>query len=307
MGNIIRELQSSPFDEMRDPHGGPAKRDQPFPASQELEHAVNSVVTARKAKGFDKSLQVYAVVIPAGAGARVLHESPEQLDIRSALWEYGATLHRVTSGGGGWGTKQGLLSLDPAVDFAGPSPLTDVSTLDQSKGSDGRPAHDNIFASGNFIMFYGGPILASPEVRLQPKQLHKARRRGDAKGHYKIGVIPPLDSTQPETPSEDTSSKIFVQPNFFGMLSEQGACIEGWQRTDEDGATDTPTLSRSHTTRLDVPFATFDAFKGMRPREKNDVTGSTKENPASGLPEGQAAAGSDVFRKVKSDYLVRRG
>lgn len=79
-----------------------------FPASSELETSVPAFIRHRNVQP-GVQVQVFALVTPKD------RRSSAQLPPEACFWERGSRLHRVTSGGGGWGQKAGLLSLDPAV------------------------------------------------------------------------------------------------------------------------------------------------------------------------------------------------
>ncbi|KAL7943467.1 hypothetical protein V8C42DRAFT_329141 [Trichoderma barbatum] len=106
-----------------------------IPASTELEDIVNAIYTQNANTGiFSGPVGVWAMVTPnpdtSGALEEWLQEAPERIsalpdvdDIRDTvkataqhlklLHSHGGRLYKILSGGGGWGAKKGLLSLDP--------------------------------------------------------------------------------------------------------------------------------------------------------------------------------------------------
>lgn len=93
-GNILREL-SSP----EDPNTG-------VPASRELESAVDRYLTENpQAPG--RKLDIFALITVPD------RQPPENGNIDPWNLQSGQKLRRVLSGGGGWGKKMGLLSIDP--------------------------------------------------------------------------------------------------------------------------------------------------------------------------------------------------
>ena len=94
-GNILRTLDAGKA------HGSRSN----FPASAELEEAVKQ--SMKFGRSPHSRVQVWALVGRNDA---------QSIDIQKSL-ESGARLHRVLSGGGGWGLREGLVALDPRVDF----------------------------------------------------------------------------------------------------------------------------------------------------------------------------------------------
>ena len=99
MGNILRQLATPPSAAGTQSRGG---------ASRELEVAVSAYMQSLPAgQAGAGAVQVYARLTPQQPAAT----SPAEL-----LLYPGARLHRVLSGGGGWGNKAGLLALDPQAE-----------------------------------------------------------------------------------------------------------------------------------------------------------------------------------------------
>ncbi|KIH91784.1 6-phosphogluconate dehydrogenase [Sporothrix brasiliensis 5110] len=153
LGNIVRQV----FD--RDS----AK---PIPAARELEAAIPALLAARRKAApalQDGALAVWGLVIPAPVvpvyeqlRARLQAQQQSPLDALASdadhtpaaeqqaaaqasahfteLLAAGCRLHRILSGGGGWGLKQGLLSLDPQMSHPAAASLSSVAA--SSIGSD---------------------------------------------------------------------------------------------------------------------------------------------------------------------------
>ncbi|KAG0635894.1 hypothetical protein HOY80DRAFT_1011594 [Tuber brumale] len=88
MGNILKQTSS----ETGAPQG----------ASRELEKAVLDYISSPSTPSLSRRLSIFARLTPHSS---VAHEN--------LFMAPGARIHRVLSGGGGWGSKAGLLSLDP--------------------------------------------------------------------------------------------------------------------------------------------------------------------------------------------------
>lgn len=102
MGNILRQVSKSTTDD--GDLGG-------IPASAELERELPRYVNERGIS--HQRVAVWALVEPAASSST----NTTQQNMQSSLSD-GSRIHRVVSGGGGWGKKQGLLSLDPEATFA---------------------------------------------------------------------------------------------------------------------------------------------------------------------------------------------
>ncbi len=97
MGNVIREIELE---------------GKGVPASSELEPAASHLAKSRG----DGKILVFALVWPIRHAIRRSHGRTNEPSLRMQI-EHGARLYRVTGGGGGWGSKRGLLSLEPSTSF----------------------------------------------------------------------------------------------------------------------------------------------------------------------------------------------
>ncbi|KAF9637771.1 hypothetical protein BFW01_g8667 [Lasiodiplodia theobromae] len=221
MGNIIRQIMG--------PDGKEA------PASQELEKAVSSyfeatgqaphampvwaLVTSEKTtKYFSSSIlsalekwqprrfsQMYDY---AGISSLFLADAwnADHKLFHTAVWKVllrgNGKLHRVLSGGGGWGKKAGLISLDPAKSISEAAEnAADVDEMDL------RP----VAVPGSYITFLTSPVSSL--------ELPKYEQDTCA-----FGTIPSTIDDIPDTTTEGPSS-IDAWPGYFGALSEQGMSI----------------------------------------------------------------------------------
>jgi hypothetical protein len=254
MGNIISKLMGEQASE-------------PISASHELEGKVSAFMAGRNAT--NGTLSVFALITPKlGAeirstqGPAVPNEilgyyglagttegSPKnqlvQDHIRVAIAK-GAHLHRVTGGGGGWGKKQGLLSLEPAMDFGAEAsescsswPPEDFDTNSKDNGSFWtRKSAPEVASPGDIVEFYGAFISKEEEQALiQEESIMTALRVPNAvcrssrswaeedTSNIVWGVIPPQDSIGASTAS-NLSDDLIPIPHHFGMLSEQGMVLQ---------------------------------------------------------------------------------
>ena len=176
MGNVIRSISKIP------PHHKAELLDsvdeinkESFPASKELEQAINAYVAMKHTE--QNSLNVWALIIPretyesdyhfldAKTGIKYFspsstHQNEQKLEwkwnhgcrenekLLFTLLQQGAHLHKVTSGGGGWGNRAGLLSLDPEYGFG----TMRKAALDETSSSE--DGLHSVASPGNFIQFF---------------------------------------------------------------------------------------------------------------------------------------------------------
>jgi hypothetical protein len=162
-------------------------------------------------------------------------------------------LHRVLSGGGGWGEKQGLLALDPEVTYE--EKEDGLSRLGASERDEQQTALGEIAKPGDFVQFF----IHEPNLQLLPSQ-------GISRfPHCTIafGSIPSSMDAIPDTllsQPVERRRKLEVIEDQFGALSEQGI---GHQLVDyaisESGEYEpqSPLSGPVAQTKVDVPFSMF--------------------------------------------------
>ncbi|KAF1986437.1 hypothetical protein K402DRAFT_89196 [Aulographum hederae CBS 113979] len=248
MGNILRTVKGAKDDSRE------------FPASVELEKAVSSYF---RATGLPPHpLTVWALIIPAKSyneyrrriGQYVTEfdwDGDQNTNTLSPKWEtrkpifpfhllaarLGGSLRKVLSGGGGWGKKAGLLSLDPAWSFDGGSDGVFDDTggppgwdLDETFSSD--RALKNIVKTGDYIQF----------CTTTNRILEQTPPTGDLSSSLIVGTAARRSdesSDGPESSDPPTETKMLVYADHFGVLSEKGISLSS---------------KSNHTrTKLDVP------------------------------------------------------
>ncbi|KAK1820777.1 hypothetical protein LTR12_004803 [Friedmanniomyces endolithicus] len=298
MGNIIRALSSATtHDEMRDK----ATPSEPQPASQELE----AVVTAYfKALGMPpEAVNVWALIIPTQTRSGLRSEGhisrrlraikpeaiPETWTSEAALMDLcldtlilrffrsGGRLHRVLSGGGGWGKKAGLLSLDPDSKYSSRDLRADEGwEFDFDDDSDGavekqqRQALGEIVMEGESVMFLLAPRETECFTQSRAKTWSFLNRSELA---AVFGAVPSTIDSVPEGRSNDPGSaadkppRVHYRPNFFGALSEGGLALTitsnpGFENLKRRGQVDSQS-------KLDVPFSHIRVTEAA---DKNQVT-----------------------------------
>lgn len=266
MGNIIRRLSSSPGIVPND------SEKEAILASQELELAVTAYHKSRNLS--PRPVSVWALVIPAdsfsggqsmAADALRLTDLPKTWtkDLSDAvtsinpslldLIRHGARLHKVLSGGGGWGKKAGLLSLDPDTGYAKHETPMTFDMLMASKSSDPEELR-SIVNKGDFIQFFISPTASNEDVPAQSLEGSLSSVHRDASTRSaEFGTIPSTIDDIPSTQTAGTQTKdtVKVYENHFGALSERGiAMFYG-------GDDKSPVLPSEPATKVDVPFGRF--------------------------------------------------
>ena len=257
MGNIVRQLDIEAGEEI--------------PASRELEEAVTKYV--ERNSDTDGKVLIYALVSKRGHPSGSLDEPKEGEEaatfVRKALLD-GSSLHRVISGGGGWGAKQGLLSLDP-------QPLLGEARSSPPAANDSDIAHmmtglTSIAEKGAWIKFF---VAYEPNLRhmwdAEAAGSRPDHRAGnppqDAHVHSRaFGVVPVKSYDEPVQQEPDLPlSEVLHFPNHFGALSEQRMTLSSSCRTidlmdEEKVVLGMEVRGSNHKTQLDVPYSSFEAY-----------------------------------------------
>lgn len=215
MGNVISQLHS--LEDTSEP-SELNFRSEAESASKQLEHAVTRWIT-RPGKE-TRTVEVWALVRPPTALQRVRHMTFSK-DIKA-----GGHLHRVLSGGGGWGNRQGLLALDPEVDIDVSPELTMAQGFDNGSPEAGGNASSQIVNTGDIVEFFARyPV--EPSSAAHPKANNSFIL--SCSPCLVFGTTPSTVDVMPEPHSttqcaQSSSDCIFVR-GHFGMLSEQGVSL----------------------------------------------------------------------------------
>ncbi|KAJ5468227.1 hypothetical protein N7475_005979 [Penicillium sp. IBT 31633x] len=241
MGNILRQLAKSTD----------ATSSEPQPASSELEKELPRYIAEHNI--MDQRVSVWALV--ENPDLEVSDPGSSTRDRLIQSLRQGGKLHRVMSGGGGWGKKQGLLSLDPEVSFSGTakqdelvalSRLFDPHTthldtppsIDKGIAVDDLSMLSQVATAGDYIQFF---------VSVEPTQTQSNNsRKPDSQEEtvsYHFGMVTDSMELQTHETNED-SRKIICVPRTFGALSEKAIA---YSQPVERG-----TVSET-CTKLDVP------------------------------------------------------
>jgi hypothetical protein len=216
MGNIVRQISGSETNTSA------------VPASSELEAAVTSFFETTRLP--QSPISAWALVTPAE-----MHESHNaNINLLSSgiskslqtfwkssasvpdsdflpLLERGARLHRVLSGGGGWGQKAGLLALDPFTHFSGyESDQQSHFSNDPDSTSFGETILDDTARVGDYIQFF---ISRAEGAKVEPDFGHSRSRFWS----LHVGTIP---STIDQVPTER-----YVRAKFHSVIFHRNSSI----------------------------------------------------------------------------------
>ncbi|KAK1754936.1 hypothetical protein QBC47DRAFT_382218 [Echria macrotheca] len=162
LGNILRQVEVD---------------GRPVPASKELEEVIPKLLAARTDTAAVGPIGVWAVIYPEsvardgglpsalevgaskdkGAEWRVAREVEH---VMGGLLGRGCHMRRILSGGGGWGLKQGLLSLDPQTKYATADQDDIESFIRSFHGEDGDGTA--VITPGSFVQFMVEPVGVAP-------------------------------------------------------------------------------------------------------------------------------------------------
>lgn len=205
------------------------------PASRELEQSVTEYL-AQEGRG-SSTVNVWALIIPQDTSLARLARSMEakgtlntgvdvlrtqnplsSINKRHYIGELirrGAILCRVLSGGGGWGAKQGLLSLDPQTTYS----TSNESRYDYSEGSPDREqvsALGNLAQEGAFIQFLVAPKTFE-SLEENDEEYAEFTRQSTV-----FGVVPSTIDDIPDEKQEKAEFDLQVHHGHFGCVSESG-------------------------------------------------------------------------------------
>ncbi|EMD90632.1 hypothetical protein COCC4DRAFT_127595 [Bipolaris maydis ATCC 48331] len=170
--------------------------------------------------------------------------------VSEALSE-GARLHRVLSGGGGWGKKAGLLSLDPVPvnRSSGPGAPTSIDNTGNFESTLTPVVQD-----GDSIQFF---TLPKSELA---QEAHEADNYGtistlskvNNSWGWELGTIPSTMDSIPGESWQHTMTKKHRSTVFQGTF---GALTEGALTMIRRRGKDVGETNSVYTTKLDVPFS----------------------------------------------------
>lgn len=224
------------------------------------------------------------------------------------------------SGGGGWGVKVGLLSLDPQTSYASIA----EAWLDAPNFSTTSPSDQQITALGN---------IAKPGSYIQFFTTHNAQSEGEplftTGSPRKMSVSTTIVGTVPSTIDDIPTSKIAPDETVqtmrrrigeFGCVSESGLFIQhtlaignttldknsSYRQKRQSSSRSLPITRPSFETKLDLPYSyiyqlhhTTDSqsFQDQGRRPKNQFDQGKSSKPESS-PQSELIDREPVFEEI---------
>lgn len=291
MGNVVTEIQL------------PERK---APASAELESRVSKYLSDNPHATAAGPLLIYAAVCPPPTTAPLVEKLPQdQLRSLNFLDTFNecTRLFRVTGGGGGWGKKQGLLSLDPAVDFDGHGTTTsDFPDIDDDVDDIGQLFEPKgMMPLGSTIQFWvwdnNNRLITQTESDYLPdldptheKQYLRRVLDGDDKMNFVLGTGPRAEEREgieeqgAVIPNKSRISRQCLY-GYFGMLTYGGAALGSVDLLEDDKGAHT--LWMGARSRVDVPNTTFVLDVGLLREKSLADQGGQKAETATQIAESQ--------------------
>ena len=237
VGNIIRTFQTVDG----------SNKDKPIPASTELEQSVSRWMEMQTHT--NEGADIWALVTPRTH--KTNNPGTKKVGLQLAL-ESGSHLHKVLSGGGGWGAKQGLLSLDPDTKYGkgsqeGGYPFDDDSTFEAQQ----QQAFGKIVNPGDIVTFY---VFDRASPSINPAD-DGHRKTSDLGPSIALTTIPSTADKMPISIAknvETLDSQAIFAWNCFGMASEGMALTIDRSESARSGE-----MSCSVQTKIDVPHTQY--------------------------------------------------
>ncbi|KAI2619950.1 hypothetical protein GGR54DRAFT_647591 [Hypoxylon sp. NC1633] len=251
LGNIVRQVEVN---------------GSPTPASKELEGLIPKVFDSRSVREESYTpgpIGVWCWVIPphavekqnlldlkvfqAESSQSEAELSLESMNVFSELLSSGSRLHRILSGGGGWGAKQGLLSLDPETKYSLPDQDDVEMFIKAFQERDSPNPSEGLVTPGSYLMFCIEPHLTEREIGHSQTMTPSTA----------LGVAP---NTDEELDSASPLTKVEVIDDHFGVVSKAGLFLETTtpsRKADSSNGSISVELPPAFTTKVDSPRSSF--------------------------------------------------
>ena len=245
IGNIIRTFEI--VDDLN--------KDKPVPASTELEQSVSrwmEMQTHTKERA-----DIWALV--TSHMRKTNNPGIEKVSLQLAL-ESGSRLHKVLSGGGGWGAKQGLLSLDPDTKY-GKGHQEGEYSFDDDRDSNfeaqQQQAFGEIVRPGDIVTFYVLDRSRPSTTQADDVQVLASGHREtiETRPSIVLTTIPSTADTMSTSNPKNINhldSQSLLAWNCFGMASEGMALT-----IDRSEGACSAEMSCSVQTKIDVPHTEY--------------------------------------------------
>lgn len=236
-GNIIRQLH----------HGPNIDPKEAVPASRELEEVISQKIESDIT--LPQKLDIWALVTPRENIISWPRVWPEQLQ---TFVESGSRIHKVLSGGGGWGPKEGLLALDPDSEY-GYKPSEDFGE---------KTFFPKTVKVGDAVTFFTIFPRSPPEACNGPLKAGPLRQLEASTHSFCVGSLPsriddPVNSKLGSNESKLPHEYLFIK-GHFGMLSEHGMSVRiESQYPDASEYCGAEPCGTVVQTKLDTPYTLY--------------------------------------------------
>ena len=224
MGNIIRKVKLG---------------ESTIPASKELEESI-AIWTNRS----DLDYEIWAQIVPS---ERWL--GPPQSLGNPAEVGQGSRLHRVLGGGGGWGSKQGLISLDPESGFA-PIHEQDIFGDGQDLETEQRKALGEVARPGDVVHFLAFLLDKPPKLTQLSFSIKILDQHSITLGSIRSREDEAVEHIQ-ERNTKSAQADYTIIHGHFGAMSETGISLH--IQTIEHGSTDYGAHETNTVVRTKLP------------------------------------------------------
>ncbi|KAK5081694.1 hypothetical protein LTR05_007827 [Lithohypha guttulata] len=239
MGNIVRQLQT--------------QAGEIISASSELEKIIPPLVKKKDEVNAGMQLDIFALVYPQTSSIPTKRsknaptapaDTTNTQDVHKLLLNK-ARFHKVTSGGGGWGKKAGLLSLEPGIELRQSSQQEDslfaasLFELDEVE----MPRSEVLCPPGHIIQFLAkwtdtnnniedavriekltAPVKWSNDDYFQPLAVQK----------FSVGTVRLPETVAHSHSTTAGTDRLVFCPNQFGFLASSGMSFSLFGRKSSD-------------------------------------------------------------------------
>jgi hypothetical protein len=312
MGNIIRSFQAE-ADPRRTMH-----------ASADLENSITQLPRLSTAPS-PHDAEIWAQVTPRESWSD--HPSCRSSDGTGTSHEVerGDRLHRVISGGGGWGNKHGLISLDPDVNFGESSPLSEQPSRNtQALDASHYEALRAVVRPGDVVQFRA--FLQTSDRPAKPTNVseHTAPRARvpKARGGSPLILTYPnslwLGSTLPEPDDARSDARktakasapkysYLIYDGHFGALAEMGL---GYKLTTQGNGTHWGARRLGNVVETKLPSLSSVHFQHAKPQSETTAWSNpkiTNTHQQSVLSRRPLSSTTKAKKGKPADYKRRRG
>ncbi|KAK8050360.1 hypothetical protein PG994_012090 [Apiospora phragmitis] len=228
------------------------------PASKELETLIPRLFEKRAARAggtgqAPSPIGVWAWVMPAWTIEKMRYDAvftTYQDTPHAEEWQLTSTHATITkrlSGGGGWGAKQGLLSLDPETTYAAPEQDdidVFIKAFEERNSADQSSSSEGIVSPGSYIMFCVEPERGAPSSVVDPSS-------GLVGSRLTLAVAPKdeellqqgIEGGAVAKMGKTTETEVDVVPGHFGAASSTGLYLKS------------PFPQHPWSTKIDAPYS----------------------------------------------------